>query len=121
MFLFPGKVSQLKDIKEFAQSKQGSQDLSSESLNSNPMPAPPSQAFLSSISNGTSGSMLPSIISSLTELKTIYSEILPVYRALSDCRNKYGLVPALTELALWLERQQSTVWNTWVYAVLLCG
>lgn len=59
--------------------------------------------------------------SSLVEMKTKDSEILCVCRALSDRRNKHGLVPALTELALWLERQQSAVWNTWVYAVLLCG
>lgn len=43
MFLFLGEASQFKDIKEFSQSKQGSQDLNSESLNSNPMPAPLSQ------------------------------------------------------------------------------
>lgn len=100
------------------------QDVNSELLNANPTPVPLSQVItLSSVSRGTPGWMLqPPMILSLTEMKTVDSEISPVRWALHEapagCRDRYGsgLVSAL-----WPGRQHSMVCNIGVYAVLLRG
>lgn len=59
MSLFLYEASRFREVKEFAQSKQGSQDMSSESLNPKLMPAPLSQAScISGFPSRTSGWML---------------------------------------------------------------